>query len=712
MKTVVVDETCPYQGLKAFAKEQARFFFGREKVVQLLREKLGQANFVPIIGASGSGKSSVVRAGLIPQLEKDGWRILAPILPGDEPFAELKTVLIELFGTTEGQEVYSLIKTEGLRPVIERLSDSERLLLVVDQFEEVFTLCPKEEERRLFIELLTQVAEIPNSRLAIVTTMRADFLEPCLSYESLTKLIQNEAVYIPPLLGAELEEAIATPAKLQGYSFADGLLGAILHDVGQGKECLPLLQFTLTELWEKRDREKHLLTVEQYRVLEGVKGALNRHAEKIYNYKDFLKESPQQERSWQEQKWIKRIFLKLVRTGEGIKDTRQRQLKAKLLAMGSDSIGSILDELIQGRLLVTGQENCQEDAWVNLAHEALMDGWEQFVIWRQENRQLQRLIDRVENALKAWQEKAQNDSYLLSGRLLSEVRNHWSVLKSDLSFETEEYYERSEDYWFEQKWALEQAQHSNINIEFLLNTVRELSPPLKEIIPSLKLIMNGMIDTPEEKAEFLNYAYNSALQLSCIINNIQAIVEIEAGRMELQMGPILLLELLNDVRSFFYDHAQRNNLGLNIELPEDLEKIMIYGNYHRLFQVLFNLIENAIEFTYEGGVTIGADLIKKKVTFKDQELPGLVRIRVVDTGIGVPLDQQDKLFKPFTQISGDERTHRYYYCGKGLGLAISQRLVEAMGGVMNFYSFGEGLGCTVTFTVGLYQNPTDRAPTR
>jgi hypothetical protein len=252
---VVVDETCPYQGLQPFGKEQACFFFGREKVVQLLMEKLGQANFVPIIGASGSGKSSVVRAGLIPQLEKNGWRVLELILPGVEPLAELKRTLTKLFGRTEVREVYSLIDTDGLRPVIERLSGSERLLLVVDQFEEVFTVCPKEEERRRFIELLTQVAEIPASRLAIVTTMRADFLEPCLSYESLTRLIQNEAVYMPPLVGAELEEAIATPAKLQGYSFEKGLLGEILQDVGKEKGCLPLLQFALTELWEQRNRQ-------------------------------------------------------------------------------------------------------------------------------------------------------------------------------------------------------------------------------------------------------------------------------------------------------------------------------------------------------------------------------------------------------------------------------------------------------------------------
>ena len=391
---IVVDETCPYQGLEAFGKEQARFFFGREKVVQLLMEKLGQANFVPIIGASGSGKSSVVRAGLIPQLEKNGWRVLEPILPGDEPLAELKTVLIELFGRTEGREVYSLIRTDGLRPVIERLSGSERLLLVVDQFEEVFTLCPKEEERCQFIELLTQVVEIPASRLAIVTTMRADFLEPCLSYESLTRLIQDEAVYMPPLVGADLEEAIASPAELQGYRIERGLLGAIHQDVGQEKGCLPLLQFALTELWDQRDRSTHQLTLAKYNQLGGVIGALNCYAEQIY-----------QSLTKHEQDWVKRIFLKLVGTGEGVKDTRLRQPKAELLVIAGDNlavqqaISNVLDELIRGHLLITGQENQQGEAWVDLAHEALMYGWQQFAQWRQEKAIKANLIEQADRVL-------------------------------------------------------------------------------------------------------------------------------------------------------------------------------------------------------------------------------------------------------------------------------------------------------------------------
>lgn len=442
---IVIDETCPYQGLEAFGKEQARFFFGRDKVVQLLMEKLGQANFVPIIGASGSGKSSVVRAGLIPELEKNGWRILEPMLPGDEPLAELKTVLIELFGRTQGREIYSLVKIDGLRPVIERLSGSERLLLVVDQFEEVFTLCPREEERRQFIELLTQVAEIPDSRLAIVTTMRADFLEPCLSYESLTRLIQNEAVYMPPLVGAELEEAIASPAKLQGYQFETGLLGAIFDDVGKEKGCLPLLQFALTELWEQRDRHTHQLTLAKYKQMEGVLGSLNRYAEQVY-----------QSFTQQEQGWVKQIFLKLVRTGVDMKETRQRQPKSKLLDDIGDqladqpAISIILDRLVQKRLLVTGQEPHGE-AYVDLAHEALMDRWKTFTEWRQENPELRCLVDRIEDAQKMWLDYPPTVEFPGMEELLVKVDEQWTELEPTLSFADRKFIEDLQKAFEEKK---------------------------------------------------------------------------------------------------------------------------------------------------------------------------------------------------------------------------------------------------------------------
>ncbi|RAM47999.1 MAG: hypothetical protein C6Y22_30330 [Hapalosiphonaceae cyanobacterium JJU2] len=438
---VVIDETCPYQGLEPFSKEQERFFFGRNKVTHLLMSKLEQANFVPIIGASGSGKSSVVRAGLIPALEKNGWQILEPILPGFEPSAELKRIFTQFFERGELREISSLIDRDGLPTVIERLPGSKRLLLVVDQFEEVFTVVPEEQEekRHQFIKLLTQAVEISNSRLAIVITMRADFLEPCLHYPSLTQIIQTQAVYMPPLEGADLEQAITEPAKRQGYQLELGLVGEILKDVGKEKNCLPLLQFALKELWE-RDKKKHKLTLEQYSAMDGVLGALNRQAEEIY--RRFSKA---------QQQWAKRIFLKLIRTGEGFKDTRQRQPKTKLLAIAGDNpqgrqvLNDILDMLTnkEVRLLVAGQEENQAEAWVDLAHEALMSGWERFAQWCQEGRELRQLIERVEDTLREWQKKPQDDNLLMGG-LLVQVRDKWQELEPELDAAAREFYQRSD----------------------------------------------------------------------------------------------------------------------------------------------------------------------------------------------------------------------------------------------------------------------------
>lgn len=251
--------------------------------------------------------------------------------------------------------------------------------------------------------------------------------------------------------------------------------------------------------------------------------------------------------------------------------------------------------------------------------------------------------------------------------------------------------------------AREQAEvASQMKSQFLANTTHELRTPLNGIICSLRLILDGMVDSPEEQAEFLEDANRSALHLLEIINDILDIAKIEAGRMELELGQVRLDELFNDVRNFTQNQAQQKNLSFNVELPDTRDEIILYGNYQRLLQVLLNLVGNAIKFTHEGGVTIGAEVIKKKVMFKDQELPGIVKVRVADTGIGVSLDKQDKLFQAFSQVDG-ERTRQYG--GTGLGLTISQRLVETMGGVVNFYSMGEGLGSTVTFTVPLYQEP-------
>jgi len=243
---------------------------------------------------------------------------------------------------------------------------------------------------------------------------------------------------------------------------------------------------------------------------------------------------------------------------------------------------------------------------------------------------------------------------------------------------------------------------SRIKSEFLANTSHELRTPLNGMMGFLKLIMDGMADDIEEQLEFVREAYRSAVHLLNIINDILDVAKIEAGKMQLHLEPVKLTELLEQLRNFTQAQIQSKQLYFRIQSPQTDDDIVLYGNYQRLLQVLLNLVGNAIKFTHEGGITVSSEVMIREVMVGDQVLPGLVKIQVADTGIGVSLDQQDKLFQSFCQVDGS-RTRQYG--GTGLGLTISQKLIETMGGEVNFYSMGEGLGSTVTFTVPLYQEP-------
>lgn len=243
---------------------------------------------------------------------------------------------------------------------------------------------------------------------------------------------------------------------------------------------------------------------------------------------------------------------------------------------------------------------------------------------------------------------------------------------------------------------------SRLKSEFLASTSHELRTPLNGIIGFLNLILEEMADDPEEQREFLQEAHKSALHLLNLINDILDIARIEAGKMELDFTDIQLAELFQDVDKKTCTQAQQKNLSFDIKLPATLEPVVVYGNYQRLLQVMLNLVGNAIKFTHEGGITVSAEIIKKKVKVYAQEFPGTVKVRVADTGIGVSLDKQDRLFQKFSQVDGS-RTKAYG--GTGLGLVISKVMIEAMGGEVNFFSMGEGLGSTVTFTIPLFQMP-------
>ncbi|MBM0744079.1 caspase family protein [Phormidium sp. CLA17] len=505
------DETCPYQGLEAFTEATARFFFGRQTDVEALWQKLEKSAFVPVIGASGSGKSSLVRAGLIPALQQSGtnWTVLEPIKPGEEPLTQLRKPLESLTQQlTSKVQLANLLRKapEGLQPLLQQLPDTARFLLVVDQFEEVFTVCLDEAEQARFIQLVTQVATMPHSRLSVVITMRADFVESCLHYEALKQLIQTQAVYLSPLTGADLTDAIAKPAEQQGYHLTSALLAEIVKDTREEPGFLPLLQFALTKLWECRDSEAHALTAGAYVTIGELAGALDAHADQIYEcceyidpYTGEINLSAEQNRSQIEQDWIRAILLRLVRSGEGEKDTRQRQPRSTLVALAGETpeaqqqIGLVLESLIKGRLLVSERET------IDLAHEALIKGWKRLDGWCQESRELRRWSQRLEAARLEWEKDQQNpnlkpaekDRNLMMGGLLAEVREQWQALipyLQDLS--------KDEPFW-QRSDAHEQDRITTLQRALTESRLREMSARSQHLVLAqprmgLELAMQAM----------------------------------------------------------------------------------------------------------------------------------------------------------------------------------------------------------------------------
>ncbi|CDM97138.1 MAG: ATP-binding protein [Limnospira sp. PMC 1291.21] len=249
---------------------------------------------------------------------------------------------------------------------------------------------------------------------------------------------------------------------------------------------------------------------------------------------------------------------------------------------------------------------------------------------------------------------------------------------------------------------LEAIALSRLKSEFLANTSHELRTPLNGMIGFLQLVLDGMADDPEEEREFIEQAHQAAIHLLNLINDVLDIAKIEAGKMDIELALVKVDEVIGEIEHFIRPQVEQKNLKFTIQPEAVNSQIIVYGNYQRILQVILNFLENAIKFTHKGGINISIGIIRKNVMIQNQKFPGFVEFRVVDTGIGVPIEKQDRLFHAFSQVDSG---YTKQYGGTGLGLVISQKLVQAMGGKVKFYSLGEGLGSTVTFTIPLYQEP-------
>ena len=326
---------CPYRGLLAFGEEDALFFYGRETFAHRLVPAVDKSRLAAVVGPSGSGKSSVVNAGLLPQLRQQGdWAIVA-FRPGGEPLQALAHALLpwlepDLTETERLVETRKLAEALGygelpladvVARILEKHAGLERLLLLADQFEETFTLCADSERRHALLDVLLGSVEGPQqSALPVFTlllTMRADFMEQALAFRPLADALQDSDLILGPMTREELERAVTEPAHKLGVGFEAGLVERILDDVGDEPGNLPLLQFALTMLWDHEQAWR--LSHEAYEAIGRVEGALTRHADEVY---DRL--------AADEQEAARRVLPQLVRPGEGTEDTRRVARRADL----------------------------------------------------------------------------------------------------------------------------------------------------------------------------------------------------------------------------------------------------------------------------------------------------------------------------------------------------------------------------------------------
>ena len=407
-----VDDRNPFPGLSSFTQANAEFFFGREADVETIGKKLRRLHMLAVVGPSGIGKSSFLRAGLIPSLST-GWASVI-CAPGPSPFISLGQALIpQLAGDTEAMQAF--LRFGEVDVAVSMLTRwrqrHDEALLIIDQFEELFTQTPKEVQDR-FAEFLGRLPI--EADVKVLLSMRDDFLFHCHAHPGLRPIL-TELTLLSPLRGPDLRRVLVQPALACGFRFEeDTLVDRMVVDVESERGALPLLAFTAARLWELRDRERGVIPSEAYERIGGVAGSLAQHAEATL------------ERIGSDrQDLVREIFRNLI-TSQGTRVSRER---GELLSVFEDRTiaDEVLSGLIDARLLTSYEAVDPNDVSarrqrVEIVHESLLSNWPRLVRWQTQDADGAQLRDQIRQAAQLWEERGRSEDMLWTGTVYQEFQ--------------------------------------------------------------------------------------------------------------------------------------------------------------------------------------------------------------------------------------------------------------------------------------------------
>lgn len=416
----LVEHLCPYRGLAPFRPADHTLFFGREGLVAALLDRLARSRVLGVLGPSGSGKSSLVLAGLLPALARgalpgsERWQV-AVCVPGQTPYSALAGALAALPpisdapATIEQQLERSPHALDSIARAAVRGPD-DRLVLIIDQFEELLMSADGASDTAAFADLLLRAVDVPGGPLSLVVVLRADFYGHLVEHPELAAALKANHALVGPMNQLELAEAVRQPAFIAGLRVEDSLVEAVVHDVAGQAGALPLLSHALRETW--RRREGRVLTLAGYRDAGEVRGAIAQSAEAVVASIG----------QWQEPT-VRRLFLRLVNLGEGAEDTRRR---AELAELPGDQ-EALVPHLVDARLLTI------DETTVEVAHEALIREWPRLRAWLDEDREGLRLHRHLTAAATAWDESGRDHNELYRGPRLQTALTWATLHQPDLN---------------------------------------------------------------------------------------------------------------------------------------------------------------------------------------------------------------------------------------------------------------------------------------